>query len=160
MLKHTNWSMYYTFHLTFKRSVFYSAEACFRGHLNNTFYVRACLSPDDQYLMSGSSDNNALVWRVDRPWASPMALKGHCSEVSTVAWCPVDLAKCVTSSDDGTLRIWRSLRQEDTPDIGEVVGRTERTHKEIGEYKVLCTFEIEVTGILLYWLLLYFALWH
>ena len=65
----------------------------YSGHHNNTFYVKAALSPNDQYLLSGSSTNDAYIWRVDTPKADPMLLKGHHGEVTSVTWCSVDQGK-------------------------------------------------------------------
>lgn len=39
--------------------------AKYSGHVNSTFYVKSLLSPDDQYLLSGSSDSNAYIWKVN-----------------------------------------------------------------------------------------------
>ncbi|KAK3751474.1 hypothetical protein QZH41_009185 [Actinostola sp. cb2023] len=86
----------------FKESPVYS----FTGHQNSTFYVKATLSPDGNYLLSGSSDNDAYIWNVNVPQAPPMMLKGHMGEVTSVAWCPVDIGKLVTCSDDNNVRIW------------------------------------------------------
>jgi len=36
----------------------------YRGHRNTSFYVKSVLSPDDQYLLSGSSDEQAYIWQV------------------------------------------------------------------------------------------------
>ena len=36
----------------------------YRGHRNTSFYVKAVISPDDQYLLSGSSDEHAYLWQV------------------------------------------------------------------------------------------------
>lgn len=65
----------------------------FAGHMNSTFYVKAALSPDDMYLLSGSSNNDAFIWRVSDPTAPPTLLKGHLGEVTSVAWCPSDQGK-------------------------------------------------------------------
>ena len=65
----------------------------FYGHLNSTFYVKAALSPDDQYLISGSSDSNAYIWRVTDDTAAPILMTGHLGEVTSVAWCPSDQGK-------------------------------------------------------------------
>lgn len=65
----------------------------FNGHYNSTFYVKSALSPDNTYLLSGSSNNDAYIWRVDKPQSGPFVLKGHEGEVTSVAWCPVDLGK-------------------------------------------------------------------
>jgi denticleless len=53
----------------------------YQGFKNETFYIKSCLSPDGQYLMSGSSDEKAYIWNVDCP--QPVAvLNGHTVEVS------------------------------------------------------------------------------
>lgn len=36
----------------------------FSGHRNSSFYVKSSVSPDDQYLASGSSDGHAYIWKV------------------------------------------------------------------------------------------------
>lgn len=38
--------------------------AVFSGHQNSTFYIKSSISPDDQFLVSGSSDCNAYIWKV------------------------------------------------------------------------------------------------
>ncbi|EDO44039.1 predicted protein, partial [Nematostella vectensis] len=78
----------------------------FTGHSNSTFYVKAALSPDDNYLLSGSSDNNAYIWKVSDADRPPVCLRGHAGEVTSVVWCPQDITKVVTCSDDTTVRIW------------------------------------------------------
>jgi len=67
--------------------------AVFSGHSNSTFYVKAALSPDDMYLLSGSSDNTAYIWRVSDSGAAPIVMTGHLGEVTSVAWCPTDQGK-------------------------------------------------------------------
>ena len=41
-----------------------------------TYYVQMSLSPDDRFLLSGSSDANAYIWQVDDPSADPVTLRG------------------------------------------------------------------------------------
>ena len=48
----------------------------FRGHTVETYYVQMSLSPDDSFLLSGSSDANAYIWEVDDPAKNPVVLKG------------------------------------------------------------------------------------
>ena len=43
---------------------FLLAVAVFSGHQNSTFYVKSSISPDDQFLVSGSSDEAAYIWKV------------------------------------------------------------------------------------------------
>ena len=89
----------------------------FSGHINNSFYVKSSFSPDDQYIVSGSSDYDVYIWDLSHPLLPPIRLKGHGGEVSDVEWCPTDFCKLATSSDDTTVRIWnieRSVRAEAT----------------------------------------------
>ncbi|KAK5903382.1 hypothetical protein CgunFtcFv8_007169 [Champsocephalus gunnari] len=87
--------------------------AAFSGHQNSSFYVKSTISPDDQFLASGSSDNNAYIWKISEPNQPPMMLQGHSEEVTSVAWCPTDLTKIASCSDDHTVRIWRLHRKMD-----------------------------------------------
>ncbi|XP_061099232.1 denticleless protein homolog isoform X1 [Conger conger] len=85
----------------------------FSGCKNSSFYVKSCLSPDDQFLASGSSDHHAYIWKVSEPRSAPMMLQGHTQEVTSVAWCPTDFTKIASCSDDNTVRIWRLDRGAD-----------------------------------------------
>jgi WD40 repeat protein len=121
------------------------AVAKFRGHKNATFYVKTSLSPDDRFLLGGSSDFNAYVWRVDHvtnpeSGRTPViALEGHSNEVTGVAWSPTDICRLVTLSDDNTVWIWRlnQCRSQDlgvNNELGDVVGRTRRLCAGKGTY--------------------------
>ncbi|NWS65431.1 DTL protein, partial [Crotophaga sulcirostris] len=85
--------------------------AVFSGHQNSTFYIKSSTSPDDQFLVSGSSDSNAYIWKVSEPSFPPWILSGHSQEVTSIAWCPSDFTKIATCSDDNTVRIWRLRRR-------------------------------------------------
>ncbi|KAH8402130.1 hypothetical protein KR009_009983 [Drosophila setifemur] len=81
--------------------------ACYKGLLNSTFYIKSCLSPDGNYLLSGSSDERAYIWNLEHAEEPLVALAGHTVEVTCVAWgsshdCPI-----VTCSDDARHKIWR-----------------------------------------------------
>ncbi|KAM6954089.1 denticleless protein homolog [Aplochiton taeniatus] len=84
-----------------------SPVGVFSGHLNSTFYVKSTVSPDDQFLASGSSDNHTYIWKIADPKQAPMTLQGHSQEVTSIAWCPTDFTKIASCSDDNTVRIWR-----------------------------------------------------
>ena len=43
-----------------------------------------------RFLLCGSSDNDAYIWRTDECSSLPWVLKGHESEVTSVAWAPFD----------------------------------------------------------------------
>jgi len=98
----------------------------FSGHLNSTFYVKTALSPDDMYLLSGSGDNDAYIWKVSDPAVPPFLLKGHTGEVTSVTWCPSDQGKVVTCSDDNNFRIWRMDCQVHKGDKFNVIGESYR----------------------------------
>lgn len=77
-----------------------------------SFYVKSCLSPDENYLLSGSSDDNAYIWNIKN--SKPLAaLTGHNYEVTCVAWSQhqnnLDGGNSclVTCSDDACHKIWR-----------------------------------------------------
>ncbi|XP_075719409.1 denticleless protein homolog [Rhinoderma darwinii] len=82
----------------------------FSGHQNSTFYIKSSLSPDGQFLLSGSRDHSAYIWQVSKPHAPPIMLQGHSQEVTSVTWSPTDFTKIVTCSDDNTIRVWRLKR--------------------------------------------------
>ncbi|KAK6295008.1 hypothetical protein J4Q44_G00342340 [Coregonus suidteri] len=87
--------------------------AVFGGHLNSSFYVKSTVSPDNQFLASGSSDHHAYIWKMSDPKQPPMMLQGHSQEVTSIAWCPTDFTKIASCSDDNTVRIWRLDRGTD-----------------------------------------------
>ncbi|NXI45265.1 DTL protein, partial [Galbula dea] len=103
----------YMFNMTSLKS---APVAIFSGHQNSTFYIKSSISPDSQFLVSGSSDCNAYIWKVSEPSLPPRMLLGHSQEVTSIAWCPSDFTKIVTCSDDNTVRIWRLRRH---PEVGK-----------------------------------------
>ncbi|KAG9129285.1 hypothetical protein Leryth_015667 [Lithospermum erythrorhizon] len=78
----------------------------FSGCSIESFFVKSAISPDAAHILSGSSDGNAYVWQVQKPNADPIVLKSHDGEVTAVDWCPSDIGKVATSSDDFTVRLW------------------------------------------------------
>ncbi|XP_033226127.1 protein lethal(2)denticleless [Belonocnema kinseyi] len=96
----------------------YSSEpiAEYFGNQTSTFYIKSCLSPDGQYLLSGSSDIFAYLWRTDKPGKPLVRLAGHSAEVTCVTWCSVGETKIVTCSDDTYHRIWKVGIENSTDD--------------------------------------------
>ncbi|ELT98596.1 hypothetical protein CAPTEDRAFT_229258 [Capitella teleta] len=110
--------------------------AVFGGHKVSSFFVKLSLSPNDDYLLSGSSDNQAYIWNTQSPQSSPILLQGHTSEVPAVAWSSSDLGRIATTSDDCSLMVWHLQRENHQNDInpvlGPIVGNASRMRKEVG----------------------------
>lgn len=87
----------------------------YSGSTNSTFYIKSSLSPDDQYLISGSSDERAYIWNVDYP-KPLLTLSGHTREVTSVAWAKTNDIRIVTCSDDARHNIWRLKFDTDDDD--------------------------------------------
>lgn len=86
------------------------------GATIGTFYIKACLSPDSQYLISGSSNEKAFIWNVSNP--DPLVtLNGHTQEVTCVAWTQARENAIVTCSDDARHKIWRIPGEEITSQV-------------------------------------------
>ncbi|XP_055966750.1 denticleless protein homolog [Sorex fumeus] len=119
----------YVFNMTGLKA---SPVAVYSGHQNSTFYIKSSLSPDDQFLISGSSDESAYIWKVSAPSLPPTVLQGHSQEVTSVCWCPSDFTKIATCSDDNTLKIWRLNRglEERSVDKLTLVGWASQRKKE------------------------------
>ncbi|KAJ8966877.1 hypothetical protein NQ314_003271 [Rhamnusium bicolor] len=100
----------------------YSPEPVIKylGHQNNTFYVKSSLSKNGNYLISGSSDENAYIWNTKH--SQPLVkLTGHTAEVTCVAWCNKNNS-LITCSDDMTHKIW-NVGPEEFPENWENYGR-------------------------------------
>ncbi|XP_022741170.1 denticleless protein homolog [Durio zibethinus] len=78
----------------------------FSGCQIESFYVKSVISPDSDHILSGSSDGNAHIWKVNKPQMEPIILKSHHGEVTAVDWCPSEIGKIATTADDFTVRIW------------------------------------------------------
>ncbi|CAH1985195.1 unnamed protein product [Acanthoscelides obtectus] len=92
----------------------------YRGHQNSTFYVKSSLGRDGEYLISGSSDENAYIWSTKH--SLPLVkLSGHTAEVTCVAWSDKNFV-LITCSDDMTHKIW-TIGPEELPDDWDVNGR-------------------------------------
>jgi WD40 repeat protein len=74
-----------------------------KGH-DNVVYGLA-FSPDIRYLLSGSSNFNAIIWDINQQQRLH-TLKGHTNDIYAVAFTP-DSKRVVTGSYDQSLRLWR-----------------------------------------------------
>ncbi|MDM8562505.1 WD40 repeat domain-containing protein [Candidatus Marithioploca araucensis] len=84
-----------------------------KGHTNAVLSL--AFSPDNRYLVSGSSDKNAIIWNMEskasalgtsKPKGLDSRLSGHTKEIYAVAFTP-DSQRVVTGSYDHSLRLWR-----------------------------------------------------
>ena len=80
-----------------------------KGHTN--VVLSLAFSLDNQYLISGSGDFNAIVWNLENleSKASALAdfkLSGHTDDIYAVAFT-ADSRRIVTGSDDHSLRLWQ-----------------------------------------------------
>ncbi|RHY55166.1 hypothetical protein DYB38_003949, partial [Aphanomyces astaci] len=99
--------------------------ATYHGHKNSSFYgtltsylistLKSGFSPDSNFIVSGSVDQNVYIWdvRADGGGAPAAVLRSHEGEVSSVAWCKADFSKIASCSDDGTVRVWHMGRDQD-----------------------------------------------
>ncbi|CAD5123159.1 DgyrCDS11529 [Dimorphilus gyrociliatus] len=101
--------------------------AAYAGHETNTHYIKIALSPEDLFLISGSSSKEAFIWEVDKPNKAPYVLKGHEEEVTCVQWCE-DFRTIVTCSDDDTIRFWKLSSNKDS---NNVTGHVEICNKPV-----------------------------
>ncbi|CAL1288111.1 unnamed protein product [Larinioides sclopetarius] len=97
----------FDFHSYSSKVVTYSGFKC------NSFYVKLAISPDDQYLLCGSSDHRAYIWKTSLPGSPILELPGHSAEVTSVAWSPVNPTKLVTSGDDNKIFLWNVKNTEE-----------------------------------------------
>ncbi|XP_054714542.1 denticleless protein homolog [Uloborus diversus] len=77
-----------------------------------TYFVKMALSPDDQYLLCGSSDHKAYIWKTSQPGHPILELPGHTEEVTSVAWNPHNILKIATCGDDNKVLVWKVGNEE------------------------------------------------
>ena len=63
----------------------------YSGHRNKTFFVKSAISPDNKYLLTGSSDNQARIYSTSGQRSC--MLQGHNDEVTAVAWNKYEIGK-------------------------------------------------------------------
>ncbi|KAH8385754.1 hypothetical protein KR009_005905 [Drosophila setifemur] len=69
----------------------------------------------DEYVASGAEDHHAYLW--DRYYGISLAKFKHSDVVNSVAFNPSDSEMLVTTSDDFTIKIWRSWAKAKTFNI-------------------------------------------
>ncbi|KAI8387987.1 WD40-repeat-containing domain protein [Radiomyces spectabilis] len=72
----------------------------------NSFFIKLAVSPDDRFIMAGSTVKSVFAWEVDRPKAPAVQFAGHSAVVTSVSWCHTDINQFASCSDDLSTRIW------------------------------------------------------
>ncbi len=72
---------------------------------NNTYCLKALLSPDVKYLATASSDKSVKIWNIEDNFSLDKTLVGHQRWVWDCAFS-ADSAYLVTASSDKTARLW------------------------------------------------------
>ena len=66
-------------------------------------------SADEQFLVTGSDDNNArgIFWKfADGKWNSLSTITGHSEGITSVSFSPIHQLRLLTGSRDGTAKLW------------------------------------------------------
>ncbi|KAJ1928846.1 hypothetical protein IWQ60_001698 [Tieghemiomyces parasiticus] len=70
-------------------------------------YLKMSISPDSNYLASGSTTGDIYVWSLHQPSSlAPVVLQSHRREVSAVSWSQARANTLASCSDDCSLRVW------------------------------------------------------
>ncbi len=62
----------------------------YTGHRVGSFNVKIALSPYDQLLLTGSSDFNSYIYRVNQSIIEPLKIEHNFEEVTAVAYHPTN----------------------------------------------------------------------
>ncbi|KAL3688036.1 hypothetical protein R1sor_014345 [Riccia sorocarpa] len=78
----------------------------YKGHMNKSYKMDSCLTNDDSHVVSGSEDGRVFFWDLVDP-SLISSFKAHTSVITGLAYHPKE--DCMlTSSVDGTIRLWKS----------------------------------------------------
>ena len=82
----------------------WSNQKIIRGHLSDIYDL--CWSPDSNYIISGSIDNTAKIWSIDKG-KNLQNIQDHSHFVQGVSWDPRN-KYVITQSSDKTARIYKN----------------------------------------------------
>lgn len=78
-------------------------------------------------VLSGAEDRHAYIW--DRYYGVCLAKYQHTEVVNSVAFNPCDNEMFVTTSDDYTIKVWRSISK------AKALGLYETAHERAHEFR-------------------------
>lgn len=110
--------------------------ALLKGHPNGNVNAVA-FSPDGARLVSGSSDDSAIVWDVSKHRLLHR-LQGHSDDIYGVAFSR-DGRRVVTASDDTTLRLWST-------EEGKLIAKLEGHHDDVDSVAFSPTEDLIASG--------------
>lgn len=84
-----------------EEGILWSVHKLLRGHSGDIFDL--CWSDDSNYIVTGSVDNTAIVWDIEKSNKGVISIKDHQNFVQGVSWCNDCLA---TQSADRTVNIY------------------------------------------------------
>ncbi|KAK9162680.1 hypothetical protein Syun_003582 [Stephania yunnanensis] len=81
----------------------------YKGHTCKSYKTDCCLTNSDAHVVSGSEDGSVFFWDlVDASVIS--SFRAHSSVVTSVSYHPIDCCM-ITSSVDGTIRVWNASKK-------------------------------------------------
>lgn len=83
-----------------------TTNSSYQSHRVGSFNVKIAVSPYDQLLLTGSSDFNSYIYRINQPDLEPIKLEHNFEEVTAVAYHPTNPFSFLTCSDDFQVRLW------------------------------------------------------
>ena len=98
----------------------------FAGHTGSVFSV--ALSPDEQHITSGSSDNTIRVWNATTGETVAGPFAGHIDSVNSVAFSP-DGQHIISGSSDNTIHVWNATTGETV--AGPFAGHTDSVNSVV-----------------------------
>ncbi|OAQ31736.1 WD repeat domain-containing protein 83 [Linnemannia elongata AG-77] len=76
----------------------------YKGHTNNKYKIRSCLSNSDAYVLSGSEDGNIYIWDL-LEGEVVHKVEAHSKIVSAIDYHPKQDRMC-SASVDGSIKTW------------------------------------------------------
>jgi len=76
----------------------------YKGHTNEKYLIKSCVSYDDAFVLSGSEDNKIFIWDLVEATVINQ-LEGHKNVICGLSYHPTQ-NMLLSSSVDGTAIFW------------------------------------------------------